>query len=83
MTDTTTIEISIVNAEKLHSCQESLQKFLHKRKVSADQVLSIFFLTKPLDLILTEWYLEENPSIKFDKKPKKEEKTNGDTNSQE
>lgn len=59
MTDTTTIEISVENAEKIHRTQELLQKILRKRKVSADQVIGIFYAVQPLNVILEDMMLED------------------------
>jgi predicted CopG family antitoxin len=57
-TETTTIEIDTEAYEKLHSVQESLQKILHKRKVSFSQAVKVLFLCTRLDDTLIDWQLE-------------------------
>lgn len=58
--DTTTIEISIANAKRLHSIADSLQTILRKRKVSLDQVINVLLTAKSLDVILQDMILEDS-----------------------
>jgi hypothetical protein len=70
---TTTIEISIETAKQLHSSKDKLAKILRKRNVSFDQLFRLFYEIKPINTILEDMIIEQNPSIAFDKKPKKHE----------
>jgi len=72
---TTTIEVSIETAKKLHSLKDKLATILRKRNVSFDQLFRLFCEIKPINTILEDMFLEENPSIGFKKKPKKQEET--------
>ena len=72
---TTSIEVSIEIAKQLHSSKDKLAKILRKRNVSFDQLFRLFYEIKPINTILEDMILEENPSIKFDKKPKQETET--------
>ena len=67
--NTKTIEISTEAYDKLHSCQEKLKKILHKRQVSFDQVIKIMFAAHSLDVVLTDYMLddEETKSLEFPK----------------
>jgi hypothetical protein len=69
----TTIQVTIETYDKLHSVQQQLGKVLRKKTVSFDVMFKLFFVCQPLDLILQDLILEQNPSIAFDKKPKKHE----------
>jgi hypothetical protein len=55
---TTTIEISIDTYNKLHSCQDNLQKILRKKKVSFDQVLAVMFACTKLNDTLLDMQME-------------------------
>jgi hypothetical protein len=68
---TTTIEISIETYNQLHSIRTSLAKILHKKTVSMDTTLQLFLTCQPLDVTLMDMILEENPSVSFDKRRKK------------
>jgi hypothetical protein len=78
---TTTIEISIETAKKLHSSKAKLAKILRKKNVSFDQLFRLFYEVKPINTILEDMILTENPSVGFKKKPKKQEpESDGETN---
>jgi hypothetical protein len=57
--NTTTIEVSIRNANKIHSIATQLEKILHKRHVTPNQVLSVLLEIKPLDIVLQDMMLED------------------------
>ena len=68
--NTKTIEISTEAYDKLHSAQTTLEKILHKKQVTFDQVIKMFFVAEPLDVILTNMMLEDpdTKSIAFETK---------------
>jgi hypothetical protein len=77
---TTTIEVTIETAKQLHSLKDKLAKILRKRHVSFDQLFRLFCEIKPLNTILEEMILEQNPSVGFKQKPKKQEpESDGET----
>jgi hypothetical protein len=55
---TTTIEISTPNSERLHSLAEKLQKILRKKKVSLDQAISVLLTTKSVEETISDMILE-------------------------
>jgi 2-hydroxy-3-keto-5-methylthiopentenyl-1-phosphate phosphatase len=59
VTETTTIEITITNRDKLHSIADSLQKILRKRHVSLDEALAVLLTVKSLDVVLQDMILGE------------------------
>lgn len=54
---TTTIELSMKNYDKLHSIKTKLEKITHK-SLSFDKTVSILLTARPLDLMLEEMMLE-------------------------
>ena len=51
---TTTIEVSIETANKLHSTATQIEIIMHKRHVSLDQVIKLFYVLNPLDELIKE-----------------------------
>lgn len=72
------IEISEEEYMRLSRVKDALSKILHK-KISFDTLFKLFFTVQPLELVLTDMILEENPSIDFKKKRKKQEESDGET----
>jgi hypothetical protein len=58
-TQTTTIEISIESQGKLRSTAEKLEKILHKKHITPDQVIKVFYETNPLDVVLQKLLTED------------------------
>lgn len=76
-----TIEISQETYDRLCVVRKALSKILHKN-VSFDTLFKLFFTVQPLELVLMDMILEENPSVGFKKKPKKQEESNGATDTE-
>jgi hypothetical protein len=73
MQETKMIEIDKETYERLSCSKTLLAKVLRKKSVSFTQLFKLFYVAVPLDVALQDMILEENPSVKFDKKPKKQE----------
>jgi len=56
---TTTIEISIETADKLHDIGRRLCLITHKNHLSFDQTLKVMLTVEPLDIILEKLMLEK------------------------
>jgi chorismate mutase len=54
-----TIKVSVENHTKLYTCSKQLEKILHKKQVTPDQVISVLFNTTRLDDYLIQMALEE------------------------
>lgn len=71
MAEPKTIEVSAEVYARLCSCKQLLAKIVRKKSISFDQLFRIFYVAQPLDVVLQEYILEENPSVGFkkDKRP--------------
>lgn len=58
---TTTIEISIANRDKLYSIAEDLAKIVNKKKISLDEAFSVILKISGtgLDMALQDYILDE------------------------
>lgn len=68
---TTTIEVSIETAKKLHSSKANLAKILRKKNISFDQLFRIFYEVKPINTILEDMIIEEGEEASWKKKKQK------------
>lgn len=61
MTDTTTVQISIENSNKLYNICKNLEQILNKRKVSIDQALSVILSVKHVEEAIADMVLSDVP----------------------
>ena len=64
----TTMDISMENKGKLHGVATQLEQILRKKKVSLDEVVSVLLAIKPLDVVLLDMMLEDEPEWQSKKK---------------
>jgi len=61
--DRTPIMVSIQLHERLNTIKEHLCKIIGKKSLSMEKAIEILLIAKPLDVILEDLILEENPTI--------------------
>jgi hypothetical protein len=78
LTENTTIPVSIETKAKIDRTKTLLETILRKKNVSYDKLFQIYFSVYPLEYQLQMLILEENPSIKFDKRCRKKKDANAE-----
>lgn len=73
MAETKMIEITKETYDRLSSSKTILAKIIRKKSISFDKLFKIFYAVQPLDVMLQDMILEENPSVGFKKKKEKVE----------